>query len=576
MKKSFFTGLAAVLALAGCSTDEELKSVTPNVIGADGTAYMNVRISDVNSGTRATDGGFEESKLEHDVASADFYFYDVNGLFVTTANVWNDGNNVDGGNIEFNGNTIVALKGLTDTTLPKYLVTVLNRPASLDTPAATLAEMLAKLSDENAEDGGFMSGDNFIMTTSSYASDCEYYFVTELKENNFVPEASDLDDADRVTIYVERLAAKVKVEFVPGDPEENENALVPAKDAEGKDLENTFALKMTVAGEANEAGSTSIIGSEDVHIHFLGWALNATAKKSYLMKNIDPEWDNDVLGFAWNDLFNHRSYWGMSYNYGKIEELNYANYTDASPINKAIYCAENTNTSGNVSDDPSNTITSALLFAEITDVNGGPLDMVRYNGIFYKESHYIAYVFSNLNRVKSLEYYTETVLEDNSKKYTQISTDNAEVANIENGNVVVALTLPLNTPLYRKVGDTYVKIEDKDGKTAVEQANAVLANFNATNKAIGYKGGLMYYNVPIQHFNNEDIVDNKVPEAKYGIVRNHIYVLQITSIARPGMGIFDPEEEIIPEDPFNEDELYQVGANVKILSWKVVNQGVDL
>lgn len=572
MKKSFFTGLAAVLVLAGCSTDDGLKG-GPSVIGADGTAYMNVRISDVNAGTRASDGGFEVSESEHDVASADFYFYDKNGLFVTTANVWNEGNNgsFENGNVEFNGNTIVTLKGLTDTTLPKYLVTVLNRPASLATPPATLDAMLAKLTDDSAEDGGFMSGDNFIMTTSSYASDSKYYFVTELKDSNFVPEVSELSDDNRVTIYVERLAAKVKVEFdttATGD-----NALVPV---EGK--ENTFALKMTIAGEANEAGETSIIGSEDVHIQFIKWVLNATTKKSYLMKNIDTEWDNDVLGFAWNDIFNHRSYWGKSYNYNTDEELNYSSYNDAKKsLNAAIYCAENTNTSGKVSEDPSNTITSALLFAKITDVDGNDLDMVRYNGIFYKESHYIAYVFSNLNRVKSLEYYTETVLEDNSKKYTQISTDIAEVADIDNGNVVVRLTLPVNTPLYKKVDDAYVKIENKDGKTAVEQANAVLANFNATNKAIGYKGGLMYYNVPIQHFNNDEIgEDGTVPEAKYGIVRNHVYVLQITSIARPGMGIFDPEEEIVPEDPFNEDELYQVGANVKILSWKIVSQNVEL
>ena len=60
------------------------------------------------------------------------------------------------------------------------------------------------------------------------------------------------------------------------------------------------------------------------------------------------------------------------------------------------------------------------------------------------------------------------------------------------------------------------------------------------------------------------------------MVRNHVYALDVTSIKNLGMGVFDPEEEIVPDDPFNEDKLYQVGANIKILSWKVVNQNVEL
>ncbi|MBP3532763.1 MAG: hypothetical protein J6J75_00500, partial [Alistipes sp.] len=246
MKKIISIGLAASLAFAGCSTDET--NVSNGTITGESAAYMNVRIVDV-AGTRATAGDFELGTAEEqDVLTADFYFYDAAGNFVTTANVWNGGTSgsYEEGNVEFNGNTVVALKGLTDTSLPKYVVTILNRPAAF-THGNTLDEMQTLLSNEAATDGGFKNGNYFIMTTSSYVrSGDEKYFVTVLDDSNFVTDPGDIDDAKRVTIYVERLAAKIKVTFTK--KEGVDGALVPV---EGKD--DTFAMKMTVAGDPNQA-----------------------------------------------------------------------------------------------------------------------------------------------------------------------------------------------------------------------------------------------------------------------------------------------------------------------------------
>ena len=44
-----------------------------------------------------------------------------------------------------------------------------------------------------------------------------------------------------------------------------------------------------------------------------------------------------------------------------------------------------------------------------------------------------------------------------------------------------------------------------------------------------------------------------------------------------GHALYDPEngsEILKPEGP--EDPLYYVGAKINILSWRVINQGVDL
>ena len=98
---------------------------------------------------------------------------------------------------------------------------------------------------------------------------------------------------------------------------------------------------------------------------------------------------------------------------------------------------------------------------------------------------------------------------------------------------------------------------------------------DASAGATGYKGGLMYYNIPIEHFNNNEIgEDGAIPEAKYGVVRNHVYKITINQLENPGKGIFDPTEVIIPSD--EDEKFYYVGAQINILSWKIVEQGVNL
>ena len=544
MKRIFLAGFSAALALTGCATDNEFEGENGGVVSKDGVAYMTVRISDVQ-GTRATSGGFDQSKdaSEHNVASADFYFYDEGGIFVTRANVWNGGeeNSGEGNNVEFNGKTVVALKGLTSKGFPKYVVTVLNRPDGFE-PGKTLTEMGQLLSVEGAVDGGYKTGDNFIMSTSSYIhADGTPNFVTELVEDNFVNDPGASDPAKVVTIYVERLAAKVKI----GVTVNAEGATSPLVPVTGKP--DTYEMKMTIAGDPNAAGSGSNIGSQTIHVHF------------------DTE-----LGFSWNDEFNKRSYWGMSFNYddaaytyrsqanptaAATDALTYTSYTDALQdgalrygMSDAIYCAENTNTSTIVSGNPAGTLTSVLLFAEVTDTDGTALDLVRYHGVFYEEARYIAYVFDNLNKAASLNYYKK-----DGSTYTQIGTGDAEINDLDGGYVNVRLTLATDTPLYAKNGEDYALIDAK--------------------------GGLMYYNIAIEHLNDAgkaDVTETNVPEAVYGIVRNHVYMLNITSLSNLGMGIFDPDEVIIPDNPFEEKELYQVGADIKILSWKVVNQDVEL
>ncbi len=89
---------------------------------------------------------------------------------------------------------------------------------------------------------------------------------------------------------------------------------------------------------------------------------------------------------------------------------------------------------------------------------------------------------------------------------------------------------------------------------------------------------MMYYCIPVEHLRGGKFTvgsDLKVTvnEADYGVVRNHYYKLTINSITKLGTAVYNPDEEIVP---VMEPQTYFVGAQVNILSWKVVTQSVDL
>lgn len=579
MKNLFFSMLACT-AFYACSSDEAVmvqqEQETPKVFTGD-VAYMNIILSDAASGgTRASspDNEFEYgTEAEKKVSTAHFYFYDKNGVYVSEAEVWNGGKESDADldeNIEFRSNTTIILKGLTGKTYPQYLVTVLNKDSKF-VPGQNLDDMLTKLADVDTT--GIITESGFTMSTTSVANQTNLegkYFVTELSESNFSEEPINLNDESLkpVEIYVERLAAKVTLNVASAL---GEGAIT----VDGKTL---YPIKATVAGEDNELDNT--IGSEVLYVNILGWKLNATAKHSYMMKHLNEKWGN--LGFVWNSNDFHRSYWGESWVYGKnnfpvnasdVNASNLLNYynlnSNISNVGESAYCPENTNTSEIVSSHLNNAVTSILLKAEICDKNGKPLNLVRYNGMLFNEGHFRNYIIASLDRANKLNVYYDNGSDDEAARYVQIDSSFVELASAGNGKVKVVLK--------SETGKTFT---DSKGNALSEEDLKAFANDLAeeSGNATGYKGGLMYYNIPIEHLNNNknEEVDGKtiIPEGKYGVVRNHHYVVNVNKLENPGVGIFDPNEVIIPnEDP---EKFYYVGAQINILSWKIVDQNVEL
>lgn len=600
----FFYGLFVCAALCACSNDDVSEIIpddAPKVFTGD-EAYISVRLSDagsIQSRATTTDPGYEYGNDdEHAVANAYFYFYDANGVFVSEGSAWNGGTNNTADpveNIEFKSSNVVVLKGLTKKNYPKYMVTVLNRPSSF-TALSSLQEMEKTLSDKSAV--GIQDGSGkFVMSTTSFKHDdsdnlANKYFVTEVEEANFSlePITEELDKIPNpVTVYVERLAAKVTLNVGSN--------LTPAT-IEGK-TGNYYKVKATVAGEDN---SGSNIAAEDLYVELLGWKLNATAKHSNIVKNINESWTDQALGFTWNKPSDFRSFWGKSFNYGNITDYTYpktaANYDgnkegyplDYVTLNNPLsvgtdvaYCAENTNTSAIVSANFPSAVTSILLKARVCDEKGNALDLVRFNGVLFKETSFIEYILNVMKAKGNWNVWIKTS-EEGAKEdvYREVGVGDVELVNIADGKVKVQLTAATKAlTLYSRTKatneqekDTYTEIADKstiDNGLATECTNG---------NANGYKEGLMYYNIPIEHLNNTDntVTDGKttIPEAKYGVVRNHHYVVTINKLENIGKGIFNPDEVIVPGDSDDDKNTYYVGANINILSWKIVSQDVEL
>lgn len=576
MKMNKLLGLLVCTALCACSNDESgiIPNDTPNVFTGD-KAYIKVRLADAGTLTRAQEGDFEYGTNEQSIKNASFYFYDADGVFVTQGDVWTDGSastTTPAGNIEFASNNIVVLKGLDKKSYPRYMVTVLNKPTGF-VHGKTLDEMQTVLADNNAEGIYYPATTNnvttnyFTMSTTSYTeTNREKHFVTEVNEGNIslepMTDASAI--ANTVTVYVERLAAKVTLKVSDNLP----------KDANGR-----YPIKITVAGENNSAGSGDI-ASEDLYVELLGWKLNAMAKKSFMVKNIDAAWMDNDLGFTWNRPTDRRSHWGKSFNYGfsgypenaagvpaNSEYLNYVDLENGlTALENPAYCAENTNTNTIVTANFPTGVTSILLKAKVCDANGNALDLVRYNGLLFKQDSFLEYVLNVLQTRNQLDvWYANGTDEEGNARYTQIGKEYVKLEHVGDGKVKVVFTNEHGTSLYAE-----------DGSNCSDQTITALNDdlASASADAIAYNGGLMYYNIPVEHLNNGDVAENgTIPEAKYGVVRNHHYVVTIDKLEKIGRGIFDGNEKIVPGD---DPDAYYVGAKINILSWKIVSQNVEL
>lgn len=137
--------------------------------------------------------------------------------------------------------------------------------------------------------------------------------------------------------------------------------------------------------------------------------------------------------------------------------------------------------------------------------------------------------------------------------------------------------------IYIANGNGYHLIGDGEGQVSVVLANQLL--MNQVGYAVYYNGGKGAFNIPVKHLGwyragNEQkdekgkIDWSKVRVGDFGMVRNHVYNINVTEVTGLAAGVADPATPIIP--PADTDETY-IAYRVNILKWAVVpSQGVVL
>ena len=184
------------------------------------------------------------------------------------------------------------------------------------------------------------------------------------------------------------------------------------------------------------------------------------------------------------------------------------------------------------------------------------------------------------------------------KKYFKIDHPSKEVRVNHDGSELVLdsrfVTIQLNEEAFSSTSSEWVTFREEhplyveiDGKwTALDPTKVDINEINkqmlyAAGTVQGYNGGKAFFSIPIKHLgfyreNNENKNKNandksfdwtKVHSGDFGLVRNHVYTIEVSDIQGLGNGIPDPSEPIIPPtDP----EEYFIGARIIVLNWAVV------
>jgi hypothetical protein len=573
---------------------------------------------------------------EHQVNNIKFFFFDANGNFVSECTAlkssWTD--NADGSNVERLGNRIVVVPNYEET-LPTKMITVVNAPSGYEVAeGSTIKDFFTNLTNwKNSENGFVMTTSSFYVNPSASTRE-EYYYVNELTGDNFFKTQAEAESATPVEVYVERLAVKVGAQFATGN-----NALKRMdyttmtyklgrfKVNNDPELTRTFYAKFIGWGlnaTASKSYFSKHLRNKDLAMWTnteLGFNWNhATNHRSYWCES--AVYDNTDMKFP-----DH--YW----NFADAEDSVLDFISQKNIIDGGLkfdgksygYCNENTNSESIINGNHiPGTCTHVLLLAQLVDANGKAMkvndeDLVKFNGNFYTRTGVKEAVINNTaakNYVDAdgnpmtaddLELVNDTYL--NGHLCPQLNSTGA-AKTWYNGSVTDA-----NVVANTSIDDTFkVYVDAKGDKTIV-----------------GYKDGYMYYYATIRHLStNKPVADKdvkynnniKYSEGYYGVVRNHWYDVTISGFGPdptdpddpnhfdenykkeedgdptnpddfddpgdgdqgedepdvpnvdPGHGIEDPDEPIVPNP--DKDSDYYLGANINILSWRLVGQDVKL
>ena len=524
MKKFLFLAVAA-LGFAACAEKDLGNSQVHS--GELEQSYVAITLAAGDMSTKADDGSYDEGlDAERAVKSAYVFFFKDGAAFPvafdastsTTTNtggcnylpIAHDGNGENMDNVSDVKDAVLVLQNYKGE-YPNQIVAVLNwQPTETSYTLAALQAEVSALGNDT---------DGYVMSNAVYADNSgQTVDAVAVSLNNIAKNEADAL-ANPVTIYVERVAAKV----------------VFTAESNGK-----FAVEKAIDGQ-------------QVYALIKGFELYNDYQQSYLIKRINPSWTD--LGFNWNDASWYRSYWAESLA-DDFTENTFEWDTNNTPIDGYVYCGENTRTSTVNADVRTKVIVKAQLVDE-TDQNN-PIEVVNWYGKDYVGKSSLLTVVANT--LKNTYFtsadgasFTGAVPVDIETEGNPVTADNAYQVFFKLSDTGAAKTW------YKYEGGKYNAISAAD-------FNTILAD---VQPALIYTNGMTYYTLDIKHLG----APGKTGE--YGVVRNHVYKVNITDITGYGTPVYEGTTDFVtPEKP--EDVMSFVSAQINILSWRLVENDYTL
>lgn len=575
------TGKLISIALLSLAVACSKENVTSNQGGSDANQYMAVDIAmSVGSSTKAPsdyrDGSEAESTVN--VNNSIFLFYDAYGNYLTSGVISaTDGSVDENGNLKLTVNNqsgfvekeSKAVIVLGPTRLrPALVLAVLNYDNCNALKTLSLADVHKKVDNKaiSTEAG------KFTMTNSIYVDGNNVVNATPIAASS-VKETKDEALKSPVQIYVEREVAKVNMK---------------AKDGLNKTTDGKICFETPNAEYVLNGVKVS------ARIVVDGWAANAFNTTSYLVKEVPTSWLVTNPFANWYDEAAKRTFWAQDPNYsgseayvfgrtpegepGTYKNVKYLSWNDATQnnVDSYNYMYENTTdkASARVNGGELANVPTILIAAHVETAKTGASwerqDIYKFGGLFYTDASLRNYAAEQI--LKGKLYWEYTTAEGLKKASVEPSQVKAKfVANVvdNSGSVKVeveALTAPAEGAKLMKEGEPASEIESANWAKTVEDILNGENGFNIAKKElVCFKNGMCYYQVPIKH-------NQTAEDVAYGTVRNHIYELTLSKIAKIGNPVFNPEEKLVLIP--GEEKDYYVSAELKILKWRVVTQDV--
>lgn len=531
MKKLLFVALAA-FAFAACEKHSENDLVHQE--DEKEQSFMAVSLLADDMSTRGAGDKYEDGEASERVVKSLYFF-----LFDAEGNPFD----VDGGknykivDVNESGNAPVGaapdgtpnVSDIKNKVLvfenykgkyPAKIVAVINWAPPTGAGPYTLNALADQMLElKNADNAFVMSNAVYAAESTNPGAQKEAVRATALTEANIAKTEADAL-ANPVKIYVERIAAKVTVDTTP---------------------ENKYNIGEEVDGT-------------QVFAKVLGWELYNEYDKSYLLKKIDASWTDTTVGFSWNDSAWFRSYWAISPTtaFGADNKVSYNTLSNA--VAASDYCGENTYNTNS---------TKVVVKALLVDSSNNPVEIATWYGNDYIGEEALRTVVAN-TLASQLYYLSGT-------EYKSITAGDLMVVEADEPNPnpgadmkAYHVFFQLSTAGEAKTWYTYSSVDGFN----VSDVNSVNVILGGVEPALLYNDGQTYYYTDIKH------LPSTVAATQYGVVRNHVYKVNINTISGFGTPVYDGATLFDPETPA--DITTYVSAEVRILSWRVVEYGYDI